>query len=344
MGSVPKETIAGSGTMSISVQNRHSRILLKDLLRGRMWEVHREPEVLEAEAQVEECLDCCAMITSKELAPLYSVNDGILQNAWSTSPKMDAGLEKSALIAWLRNSPAKGLKRMVTKVQWLCWKITRQFGCVFQDMEPPKSSSILRKSSNIRKPIRCVRFTKAVVRHANIRDENPSLGMDFSRWTSWAQPQRSKIWGSVSRRGGMARAMYPRSRMEVGPNFPKIQGENETTFFSPSENRCLPASALKPEERELVVDSGASMHMISKKDLNSVWIGNRDDIEKSDDGYNSQWRSADAWRGHSLRQRTGNILDNESPRGYASRFIAVRALWWTRILIRVDQRSKTTSH
>ena len=55
-------------------------------------------------------------------------------------------------------------------------KIKRQFGCVFQDMEPPKSSSILRKSSNVRKPIRCVRFTKAVVRHAKIRDQNPSLG------------------------------------------------------------------------------------------------------------------------------------------------------------------------
>ena len=45
-------------------------------------------------------------------------------------------------------------------------KITRQLGCVCQDMEPPMSSSILRKSSNIRKPIRYVKFTKAVVRHA----------------------------------------------------------------------------------------------------------------------------------------------------------------------------------
>ena len=54
---------------------------------------------------------------------------------------------------------------------------TRQMGCVFQDMEPPKSSSILRKSSDIRKPIRCVQFTKAVVRHADIRDQNPSLRM-----------------------------------------------------------------------------------------------------------------------------------------------------------------------
>ena len=41
-------------------------------------------------------------------------------------------------------------------------------------------------------------------------------------------------------------------------------------FFSPSENWCLPASNLKLEEREFVVDSEASMYMISKKDLNSA--------------------------------------------------------------------------
>ena len=44
-------------------------------------------------------------------------------------------------------------------------------------MEPPKSSSILRKSSDIQKPIRRVKFTKAVARHAYIRDQNPSLGL-----------------------------------------------------------------------------------------------------------------------------------------------------------------------
>ena len=50
----------------------------------------------------------------------------------------------------------------------------RQLGCVFQDMTPPKS--ILRKSTDMQRPIRCVKFTKAVVRHAGIRDQNPSLG------------------------------------------------------------------------------------------------------------------------------------------------------------------------
>ena len=50
----------------------------------------------------------------------------------------------------------------------------------------------------------------------------------------------------------------------------KLEEHERATFFSPSENRCLPASYLKPEEREFVVDSGASMHMISKKDLSDA--------------------------------------------------------------------------
>ena len=51
---------------------------------------------------------------------------------------------------------------------------TRQLGCVIQDMEPPKLSSILRKSSDMQKPIQRVRFTKAIARHTKIRDQNPS--------------------------------------------------------------------------------------------------------------------------------------------------------------------------
>ena len=50
----------------------------------------------------------------------------------------------------------------------------------------------------------------------------------------------------------------------------KLKEKNRATFFSPSENGCLPASTLKPEEREFVVDSSASMQMISKKDLSDA--------------------------------------------------------------------------
>ena len=46
-----------------------------------------------------------------------------------------------------------------------------------------------------------------------------------------------------------------------------LKEQERATFFSPSQKRCLSASALKPEEREFVVDSRASVHMISKKRL-----------------------------------------------------------------------------
>ena len=50
----------------------------------------------------------------------------------------------------------------------------RQLGCVFQDMTPPKS--ILRKGTDMPKPIQRVKFTKAIARHTKIRYQNPSFG------------------------------------------------------------------------------------------------------------------------------------------------------------------------
>ena len=55
----------------------------------------------------------------------------------------------------------------------------RQLGCVFQHMKPPKS--ILRKSTNMQKPIQRVKLTKAIARHTKIRDQNPSLELFLIR-------------------------------------------------------------------------------------------------------------------------------------------------------------------
>ena len=38
-----------------------------------------------------------------------------------------------------------------------------------------------------------------------------------------------------------------------------MKEHERAAFWSPLEKRCLPASTLKPEEQEFVVDSGASM-------------------------------------------------------------------------------------
>ena len=55
----------------------------------------------------------------------------------------------------------------------------------------------------------------------------------------------------------------PEARREILPK--------KATFDCPSEEWVLHAASTKEsEEREFVVDSGASMHMVSKKDLNSA--------------------------------------------------------------------------
>ena len=86
-----------------------------------MSEKHREPEVPEERVPVVECLDGLARITLKELAPIHSAKSGTLQNACTIRPRVVVGLGKSALmrIARLKNSLARSLKRMVTKVHEL---------------------------------------------------------------------------------------------------------------------------------------------------------------------------------------------------------------------------------
>ena len=105
----------------MSVEKLHHQIRLRILSCSRMSENHREPEVPEEGVPVVERLDGLARITSKELAPIHSVKGGTLQNACSTRPRVVVGLGKSAHshIVRLMNSRQKGLKRMMTKVQWL---------------------------------------------------------------------------------------------------------------------------------------------------------------------------------------------------------------------------------
>ena len=53
----------------------------------------------------------------------------------------------------------------------------RQLSCVSQDTEPPDSVAISRMGTKVLEPTRRVRFTRAALRQANIREkEGPSLG------------------------------------------------------------------------------------------------------------------------------------------------------------------------
>ena len=98
------------------------QIRLRILSCGRVSENHRGPEVPEVKAPVVECHDDLARITLEELAITHSVKNGTLQNACITRPRVVVGLGKSAHTHTVRlmNSRRKGLKRIMTKVLWLC--------------------------------------------------------------------------------------------------------------------------------------------------------------------------------------------------------------------------------
>ena len=144
----------------------------------------------------------------------------------------------------------------------------RQLGCVFQDMMPPKS--ILRKCTDMPKPIQRVKFTKAIARHTKIRDQNLSLGYICAGNPHQRSPNAPKFEERSLEETEWQEQGAREAAWRLTKNVLKLNEHEGATFFSPSENRCLPASTLKYEEREFVVDSGASMHMISKKDLSDA--------------------------------------------------------------------------
>ena len=144
----------------------------------------------------------------------------------------------------------------------------RQLDCVFQDMTPPKS--ILRKGTDMPKPIQRVKFTKAIARHTKIRDQNPSLGYICPGEPHQRSPNAPKFEDRSLEETEWQEQGAREAAWKLAKSVLKLKEHQRAAFFSPSENRCLSASTLKSGEREFVVDSGASMHMISKKDLSDA--------------------------------------------------------------------------
>ena len=103
---------------------------------------------------------------------------------------------------------------------------TRQLGCVFQDMEPPKSSSISRKSADMRKPIQRAKFTKVVARYAYIRDKNPSLGLICPD-----EPHQCSFNAPKFEVRSQEETECPRSSVEAGQKCSEIEGEKQSNIL-----------------------------------------------------------------------------------------------------------------
>ena len=71
----------------------------------------------------------------------------------------------------------------------------------------------------------------------------------------------SQIRGLNERRNPKTTAVRPQRAREPAKDVSKLKKESKDTFYSPT----------MPEDRHFVIDSGASMHMSSKKDLMENW-------------------------------------------------------------------------
>ena len=120
------------------------------------------------------------------------------------------------------------------------------------------------------KPIQRVKFTKAIARHTKIRDQNPSLGYIRPGEPHERSPNAPKFEDRSQEETELQEQGAREAAWRLAKNVLKLKEHERAAFFSSPENRCPPASTLNPEEREFVVDSGASMHMISKKDLSEA--------------------------------------------------------------------------
>ena len=119
----------------------------------------------------------------------------------------------------------------------------RQLGCVFQDMKPPKS--ILRKGTDMPRPIQSVKFTKAIARHTKIRDQNPSLGYICPGEPHERSPNAPKFEDRSQEETEWQEQGAREAAWKLAKNVFKLKEHQRAAFFSPTENRCLPASTLK---------------------------------------------------------------------------------------------------
>ena len=163
------------------------------------------------------------------------------------------------------SQPSKKPKKDGDKSAVAMLKDARQLGCAFQDTERPESSSIVRTNS-----------TSTIHKSCSASCKHPRRQRSVAR-KKQVEPRQQRSPYALKFGDRPQEETERQERCALGnawrlaKKILKLKEKDKTTFFSPT-NEWSPSapSVMKPEEREFVVDSGASMHMLSRKDLNSA--------------------------------------------------------------------------
>ena len=176
--------------------------------------------------------------------------------------------------------------------------------------------------------------------------KNLSLGYLLSKWNSSAQPQRSKIWGSVSGDDRVARARCPRSSREASQQCVKIKEARKSNIFL-AFGKWVPACINSWTWGTRICCRTPVRQCIwsAKKDLSDAEM---DTLTKSCSPTTVRTANREVQTHEEstvyVCQGVEYVLDYESPRKHANSIVAWKAFRWKKIFLWMDQRSKTTSH
>ena len=161
-------------------------------------------------------------------------------------------------------------------MQWLLWKVYLRLVCLARlgvigfskSQTSPGKSDAKSLGINSKGTIHKVHATSS----KSPGKERTIAWKNTSQKSSSAKSLRYEIWGPVPRRDWTTTATRPKLGLEsCWKHIQAHRKKDKAAFFFSAEEWVLPAASTKePEEREFVVDSGASVLMVSKKDLNSA--------------------------------------------------------------------------
>ena len=154
-------------------------------------------------------------------------------------------------------------------------KTVSQLGCVSQDSDALVSQG--RKSRETRRRKSWNQFkgydsqSLGYVKRVHREKKGPSLGKIQVKSPHQRSPHAMKFEDPSHEETERQRRCVRSKAWNLAKNIFKLKENDKATFYSPAEKWVMPVTSIKePEEREFVVDSGASVHIVSKRDLNSA--------------------------------------------------------------------------
>ena len=170
---------------------------------------------------------------------------------------------------------------MVTKVQWPYWKM---YDSWVVDRRTSSRRNLHRFYGRAHKHSTSAIHKSYAASCEHPRKQRSVARTNSSQSSSSAQSLRYEIRGQISGGDWKTRAMCPRRRVEIGQEYPEAERKMQSYILLTYQRMVSPSAIRKKTDgKTIVAESGASMHMLSRKDLNSTELETVSLCEQSDD-------------------------------------------------------------